>query len=91
MYVMEQGPVCPGSCTFKHKCVTCRSFGHKACDCADTTDTSEYKAGIRPNYHYSRDLLALDGHRGSPTVAMSMWSSPHTVFTPLHHSAWACI
>ena len=49
---MEQGPVCPGSCTFKHKCVTCRSFGHKARDCADTPDTSEYKAGIRPNYSH---------------------------------------
>ena len=40
----------PGSCTFKHKCATCRIFGHRARDCVDTLDTSEYKAGARPNY-----------------------------------------
>ena len=40
----------PGSCTLKHKCATCRIFGHKASDCADTPDTSEYKASTHPNY-----------------------------------------
>ena len=36
-----------GTCTFKHKCATCRRFGHRARDCVDTTISSEYKQGTR--------------------------------------------
>ena len=35
----------PGTCSFRHKCATCRLYGHKARDCKDTPETSEYKQG----------------------------------------------
>ena len=44
---------------------------------------------IDGTYRYSRELLALDACRGSPTVAMAKWSASHPISTPLHPLAWS--
>ena len=39
----------PGSCTFWHRCATCRQPGHIAHECADTPEDSEYRQPHQSN------------------------------------------
>ena len=53
----------PGSCSFRHICATCQTKGHRARDCPDTPDDSEYKARARwPPSSYRR----VEGQASKP-------------------------
>ena len=48
--------VYPGTCTFRHRCATCRQPGHVARDCADTPEDSEYRQPRQQTRGPSQDI-----------------------------------